>query len=247
MAKETKTIHEKLSVIQSTLKAPKDLRNNFGNYNYRSAESILEAVKPILATNDCYINVSDELIYLGDRFYVKATATITDFTGSSVQSTALAREEESKKGMDGAQVTGAASSYARKYALNGLLAIDDTKDADATNTHDKETTTTAKPVEQVAPTKVASATATVQTNVGKGIGAVGSTTSSVMQPNTKFDKNEVDPAKVKALEMFNALDKPTVLKYLIKDAKMRYTKIEDFVEAEPIEKIREIYTKLTVK
>ena len=233
MAKETKTIHEKLSVIQSTLKAPKDLRNNFGNYNYRSAESILEAVKPILATNDCYINVSDELIYLGDRFYVKATAKITDFTGDSVQSTALAREEESKKGMDGAQVTGAASSYARKYALNGLLAIDDTKDADATNTHDKETTTTAKPVEKVTPTKPTVTTITPN--------------SGAMQPNTNFDKKEVDTAKVKALEMFNALDKPTVLKYLIKDAKMRYTKIEDFVEAEPIEKIREIYTKLTVK
>ena len=93
-------------------------------------------------------------------------------------------------------------------------------------------TTTAKPVEKVTPT-----------TTGKGIGAVG----GAMQPSTNFDKKEVDPAKVKALEMFNALDKPTVLKYLIKDAKMKYTSIEQFVEAEPIEKIREIYTKLTVK
>ena len=104
-------------------------------------------------------------------------------------------------------------------------------------------TTTAKPVEQVTPTKVTNTPATPYT-AGKGIGAVG----GAMQPNTKFDdKKELDPAKVKALEMFNALDKPTVLKYLIKDAKMKHISIEQFVEAEPIEKIREIYTALAVK
>ena len=126
--------------IQEELKAPKNQRNNFGNYNYRSAEDIIEAVKPIAHKYGFYLNITDEVIEVGGRIYVKATATlISDDKKTLVGSTGWAREEENKKGMDGAQITGAASSYARKYALNGLLAIDDTKDADATNTHDKET------------------------------------------------------------------------------------------------------------
>jgi hypothetical protein len=126
--------------IQEELKAPKNQRNSFGNYNYRSAEDIIEAVKPIAHRYGFYLNITDEVIEVGGRIYVKATATlISDDKKTLVGSTGWAREEETKKGMDGAQITGAASSYARKYALNGLLAIDDTKDADATNTHDKET------------------------------------------------------------------------------------------------------------
>jgi hypothetical protein len=126
--------------IQEELKAPKNQRNSFGNYNYRSAEDIIEAVKPIAHKYGFYLNITDEVIEVGGRIYVKATATlISDDKKTLVGSTGWAREEETKKGMDGAQITGAASSYARKYALNGLLAIDDTKDADATNTHDKET------------------------------------------------------------------------------------------------------------
>ena len=121
------------------MKAPKDMRNNFGNYNYRSCESILEAVKPLLAENSLALTLTDEMIQVGDRIYVRATATVTATSGGeSISVDAFAREEESKKGMDASQVTGAASSYARKYALNGLFCIDDNKDSDATNTHGKD-------------------------------------------------------------------------------------------------------------
>ena len=124
--------------IQEELKAPKNQRNSFGNYNYRSAEDIIEAVKPIAHKYGYYLIISDEIVEVGGRIYVKATAKLMPNEAGIIHSaTGFAREEETKKGMDGAQITGAASSYARKYALNGLLAIDDTKDADATNTHDK--------------------------------------------------------------------------------------------------------------
>jgi hypothetical protein len=125
--------------IQEELKAPKNQRNNFGNYNYRSAEDIIEAVKPIAHRYGYYLIISDEIVEVGGRIYVKATARLQpNEAGNIYSATGWAREEETKKGMDGAQITGAASSYARKYALNGLLAIDDTRDADATNTHGKE-------------------------------------------------------------------------------------------------------------
>lgn len=124
--------------IQAGLKAPKDKRNTFGGYNYRSCESILEAVKPLLKTEACTLTINDDIVQVGERYYIKATATLRNSSGESVSATALAREEETKKGMDGAQVTGAASSYARKYALNGLFAIDDTKDPD-TDEHYKRT------------------------------------------------------------------------------------------------------------
>ncbi len=132
-------VHEKLFSVQQQLKAPKGQRNDFGKYNYRSCEDIVEAVKPLMAVQRLLLTMSDDLVQVGDRYYIKATARITDITdGETVEVTAFAREEESKKGMDGSQVTGASSSYARKYALNGLFAIDDTKDSDATNTHGKE-------------------------------------------------------------------------------------------------------------
>lgn len=120
---------EKLIAIQNELKAPKGQYNSFGNYKYRSCEDILEAVKPLLKENNLILKLSDELLQIGERYYVKATATLIDESGE-INNTAYAREEESKKGMDGSQITGTASSYARKYALNGLFLIDDTKDAD---------------------------------------------------------------------------------------------------------------------
>lgn len=126
-----KEILTKLIALQSELKAPKGQYNKFGGYNYRSCEDILEAVKPLLKKQGCSLIISDTLENIGDRYYIKATVTIYDKeTGESISNTAFAREEESKKGMDGSQITGTASSYARKYALNGLLLIDDTKDAD---------------------------------------------------------------------------------------------------------------------
>lgn len=123
--------------LQAELKAPKSQRNSFGNYNYRSAEDILEALKPLAVKHGLTFQICDDICEIGGRVYVKATVTCTDDEGVTMSSTAFAREEETKKGMDGSQVTGAASSYARKYALNGMLLIDDTKDADATNTHGK--------------------------------------------------------------------------------------------------------------
>lgn len=118
-----------LGDVQFKLKAPKGQVNSFGHYNYRSCEDILEAVKPLLHEAGLTLTLSDDVIAVGNRVYVKATATVTD-GAESVSNTAFAREAESKKGMDDSQVTGTASSYARKYALNGLFAIDDTKDAD---------------------------------------------------------------------------------------------------------------------
>ena len=120
---------KKLIAIQADLKAPKGNYNSFGKYNYRSCEDILEAVKPLLAREGCILTITDDIVQVGDRFYIKATARITDGT-ETMEVTAFAREEKEKKGMDGSQVTGTASSYARKYALNGLFLIDDNKDAD---------------------------------------------------------------------------------------------------------------------
>lgn len=119
-----------MSLIQAELKAPKGQFNSFGKYKYRSCEDIVNAVKPILAKHGCYLVLSDDIINIGDRFYIRACASVMGY-GKTIESTcAYAREPESKKGMDESQITGTASSYARKYALNGLLAIDDTKDAD---------------------------------------------------------------------------------------------------------------------
>ena len=133
------SVYEKLAAVQAALKAPKGQYNSFGKYKYRSCEDIVESVKPLLKQNGLLLTLSDEIVLIGDRFYVKATAEVIDTKdGGIVSVSAFAREEESKKGMDGSQVTGASSSYARKYALNGMFAIDDTKDSDSTNTHGQE-------------------------------------------------------------------------------------------------------------
>lgn len=132
------TIYEKLLRVQVELKAPKGQYNSFGKYKYRSCEDILTAVKPLLDKVGATITLSDDIFLVGDRFYVKATATFHDVEkGSTITNSALAREDENKKGMDGSQITGTASSYARKYALNGLLLIDDTKDADTDENHNE--------------------------------------------------------------------------------------------------------------
>lgn len=124
---------KELIAIQSELKAPKSLFNKFGGYKYRKAEDILEAVKPLLNKQKCTLTITDDIVMVGNRIYVKATATIKNEKGECETTTGWAREEETKKGMDGSQITGASSSYARKYALNGLFAIDDNADSDTTN------------------------------------------------------------------------------------------------------------------
>jgi hypothetical protein len=135
-----KNVYMKLVEVQSKLKAPKSQFNKFGNYAYRNCEDILEALKPLLNEVKAIINISDDVVLVGERYYIKATVKfICAETGEIIEASAMAREEENKKGMDSSQLTGSTSSYARKYALNGLFAIDDTKDSDTTNTHNKDT------------------------------------------------------------------------------------------------------------
>ncbi len=141
------TIYGKLLNIQQALKAPKNQYNTFGKYYYRSCEDILEGLKPLLRENNCVLLLNDDAIKEGDRYYISAQATLIDAeTGESVMATAYAREAENKKGMDESQVSGSTSSYARKYALNGLFCIDDVKDADATQGNGNE-----KPIPQNEP------------------------------------------------------------------------------------------------
>jgi hypothetical protein len=140
------SIYEKLQKIQAELEVPKSQFNSFGKYHYRSCEDILSAVKPVAAKYGCVVRVSDNMIEVGGRCYVQATAKLIDCVDTTFEAaTGFAREEETKKGMDAAQITGAASSYARKYALNGLFCLDDVKDSDATNK--PETTKHAAPAD----------------------------------------------------------------------------------------------------
>ncbi|MEG1582292.1 MAG: ERF family protein [Clostridia bacterium] len=132
---------EELIKIQKELKAPKGQKNTYSNYMYRSCEDILNAVKPLLSTNECLLTLSDNIVEVASRIYVKATAKLTNKNGQICETIAFAREEEVKKGMDAAQITGSASSYARKYALNGLFCIDDTKDADTKDADTKDADT----------------------------------------------------------------------------------------------------------
>lgn len=148
--KKNSSPFEKLMTIQQKLNAPKDKYNSFGKYNYRSCESILQSVKPLLGETKTVLTISDDAVNVGQKNYIKATASLYDAeTGELIHTvSALARESEEKKGMDDSQLTGATSSYARKYALNGLFAIDDNKDADATNTHGKNNVSNAADVDE---------------------------------------------------------------------------------------------------
>jgi hypothetical protein len=172
-------VHQKLAAIQAALKAPKSQFNKFGGYKYRKAEDILEAVKPLLKQYGCTLTCTDELQLIGDRYYIKATATITNSEdGVSVSTTAYAREEEEKKGMDGSQVTGASSSYARKYALNGLLCIDDTADSDTTNQGDSAPQ---KPAESPKPTRTKKTTTATEIAPQAPVSATGKKVVSTMR------------------------------------------------------------------
>ncbi len=177
------SLSEKLNRIQVELKAPKDKLNKFGGYNYRSAEGILEALKPLLKTYGVYVTLSDEMVEVGGRVYVKATACLADYADGFNEvkvATAYAREAESKKGMDEAQVTGATSSYARKYALNGLFLLDDTKDAD-TDEYALQTKTEPK---KTAPVPKASV-ALICERCGKPISSAGKFPASKVAESTK--------------------------------------------------------------
>lgn len=157
-------IIQKLAMVQQELKAPKSQFNSFGNYKYRNQEDILEAVKPLLAKYKLGLRIFDTVRYIGQRYYIEATVQLSDLEAKDrdfITVTGLAREEETKKGMDASQITGAASSYARKYALNGLFLIDDTKDSDYTNG-----ITTVAEVKPVVKTIVASSNGTITTGAG---------------------------------------------------------------------------------
>jgi hypothetical protein len=171
MAATKLTFSDKLIKVQSELKAPKNMYNSFGKYSYRNQEGILEAVKPLLSSNGLCMTVSDDIVEIGGRVYVKAIVKVFDEESEEIVE-AFAREEESKKGMDSAQLTGSTSSYARKYALNGMFLIDDTQDSDATNTHGKEIAVpTAKkaPVEKTAVTDIDKVISALETNREKTI------------------------------------------------------------------------------
>lgn len=168
------TIYEKLLEIQKELKAPKSQYNSFGKYSYRSAEDILEAVKPLCYNNKVVLTLSDDIVLVNERYYVKACAMLVDAEKpeSTIIVSAYAREEEEKKGMDGSQVTGAASSYARKYALNGLFDIDDTKDSDFTNTGSKKDSESKKskaPASEEVTQKIAEIKAEIDNKLASGI------------------------------------------------------------------------------
>lgn len=189
--------------IIAELKAPKGQYNSFGKYKYRSCEDILEAVKPLCVKNNVLLTITDDIVLIGDRFYVKATATVTNLEGVCVSASALAREEDTKKGMDGSQVTGASSSYARKYALNGLFCIDDTKDADATNTHGKE-----QPVQQPTSNPQPSSTTTYQWAIS-ALNACTTAAETIQVCKTWENRvgDQVDAFKDECRAMYNKLSK----------------------------------------
>jgi len=164
------TIHEILQAIQTELKAPKSQVNKFGGYKFRNCEDILESVKPLLAKHKASVTCSDEMVEIGGRFYIKATATLYA-NGESTFTTAFAREPEIKKGMDESQITGASSSYARKYALNGLFAIDDTKDADTYQGESQPTETPKPNVDKPKQTPLQKEVNTLAKSVGALLGS----------------------------------------------------------------------------
>lgn len=188
------SVYEKLAAVQHELKAPKGQYNSFGKYKYRSCEDILEALKPVLGKHGCTVTLSDEVVQVGERFYIRATANILDCeSGEREFNTAYAREDAEKKGMDGSQITGTASSYARKYALNGLFLIDDTKDADTDAYH--EQTTGEKPKEDP---KVAAAKAKANEVKRMLVKLMGDKTAAAQRWNEKYKADAGDIVKMNA-------------------------------------------------
>lgn len=187
-------VYEKLAAVQRELKAPKGQFNSFGKYKYRSCEDILEALKPVLGKHGCAVTLSDEVVQVGERFYIRATASIMDCeSGERVSNTAFAREDADKKGMDGSQITGTASSYARKYALNGLFLIDDTKDADTDAYH--EQTSGEKPKEEP---KIAAAKAKANEVKRMLVKIMGDKTAAAQLWNEKYKQDANDIMKMNA-------------------------------------------------
>lgn len=237
------SLTEKLQHVQSHLNAPKDLFNKFGNYSYRSAESILQAVKPLLQETGTTIVVDDEVVLIGDRYYVKATAVFTDGVTTD-KASAFAREEDIVKGMASAQITGSTSSYARKYALNGLLLIDDNKDPDSKDPENKPASKrNDRPAAPVRPQEQAPKQ-TLKPITPKTEKAPEPTQA---EPEGDSSAPEVDreleERKAKALSAFEVLDASKVLAHLIQNEKIiKYVKLADFVAGEDIDTVVRIYS-----
>jgi hypothetical protein len=178
--------------LQQTLKAPKNQYNKFGDYHYRSCEDILEALKPLLKKEKCFLTISDNISLVGDWHYVEVQVTLFNSSGESISVTAAARETEERKKSDASQLTGAASSYARKYALSGLFLLDDTKDADATNKHD----TTGQPDK-----KAALINATQQAKLVKLIKEVSADVEKMCAYfKINYDETQPDSINIKGLQ-----------------------------------------------
>lgn len=202
------TVYEKLATVQKELKAPKGQYNSFGKYKYRSCEDILEAAKPILSTVKCVVVLQDSILNIGDRFYVKATATFIDAeTGEETFNTAFAREDADKKGMDGSQITGTASSYARKYALNGLFLIDDTKDADTDAYHEQKNRKSENPKIDAAKAKAKEVKRALVKLNGGDVDAA----NAMWQANYKHDENDIVKMNAALIELQEKLKQVTAL------------------------------------
>lgn len=232
------SINDKLQYVQENLVAPKDAYNAFGKYAYRSAESILAAVKPLLAATGTVIKLSDSMELIGERYYLKAVAVFKDNTGEEV-AFALAREDDKLAGMASAQVTGSTSSYARKYALNGLLLIDDNKDPDTkdpVNKPAKQKANTLPPVQKPTPPTPTAKTPPPPPTPKKEAPVL----TKPEEPKVEEETPDAESAarRAKALAAYDGLDASKVLAHLISKEKItKYIKIADFVNGEDIDTV----------
>lgn len=214
-------IHEKLLKIQSSISVPKSQYNKFGNFEYRSCEDILSALKPLLTQNKCTVTVNDDLVLIGERYYIKSTATLIDCeSGESISNESYAREEESKKGMDSSQITGTASSYARKYALNGLLLLDDVKDADSNESQQQgRNAKNDKNQQQNQNTGVNKGQQQSQNKTGSNKGSQNGNQKKLIDNRAletlrkRFKDNKVDEGKVCSIFKVSALSQLSVSQY----------------------------------
>ena len=222
-----KQIYGELAKIQRELKAPKNLYNSFGKYSYRNAEGILEAVKPLLG--DLVLVINDEPVMVGDRYYIKATVTLTDGE-DSISAVAYAREDSEKKGMDGCQLTGACSSYARKYALNALLMIDDSKDSDDDSLSPKNPENQAKPEPAKKPVPAAVTTAAKLPPKAATVSAQQYIKNELVRMGEMFEIQDPDKMMDKFLEM----RKDLIKRGIVPDIKSRDQTLEqaqDLIDA----------------
>ena len=228
---------KELIAIQNELKAPKNKYNSFGNYNYRNAESIMEGVKPLLKKHNCTLKMSEEMLEIGDRYYIKSTATLVNSEGESESSTSYAREQSQKKGMDEAQITGATISYARKYALGGLLMLDDNIDDDPDakdNTGEPSNAPKKAPVKSTSKSGNDEKSATNAKSEGNGAKKAG---SEGKNPDAPITKGEIEVIKA-GLSQIPGYTDDNIIKYIngsrVKVGKKLATKLEDFTMAEAV-------------